>query len=73
MKQYGLVGKEIDYSFSREYFKVKFDKEGLSDHTYVNYDFTSIEEFSQLLSEGPLPTGLNVTIPYKKRSDSLFR
>ena len=55
MKQYGLVGKDIDYSFSREYFKVKFDKEGLSDHTYVNYDFTTIEGFAQLLSEGPLP------------------
>jgi shikimate dehydrogenase len=66
IKQYGLVGKDIDYSFSRDYFKTKFKNENLKNHSYINYDFPTIEGFAKLLAKGPLPSGLNVTIPYKK-------
>ena len=65
-KQFGLVGKNIDYSFSRTYFKDKFEKEGLKNHQYLNFDFSDIEAFVKLLKEKSLPAGLNVTIPYKK-------
>ena len=65
-KQFGLVGKNIDYSFSRTYFNNKFEKEGLNNHQYINFDFSDIEGFSKLLTETRLPAGLNVTIPYKK-------
>lgn len=67
IKQFGLVGKDIDYSFSRNYFKNKFKNEGLNDHEYVNFDFSSIKEFIKLLKKRPFPAGLNVTIPYKKK------
>ena len=31
MHRFGLIGKHIDYSFSRNYFTEKFEKEGLKD------------------------------------------
>jgi len=65
-KQYGLVGKNIDYSFSRHYFSEKFLREKRTNHHYVNYDLKSIDDFVQVLTSTPTPNGLNVTIPYKK-------
>ena len=37
-KRYGLVGKDIAYSFSRSYFAEKFQKEGIGNCTYENFD-----------------------------------
>src|SRR6056300_472972 len=65
-KQFGLVGKNIDYSFSRRYFSEKFLRENITNHQYVNYDLKSVEEFKHVLKNTPIPNGLNVTIPYKK-------
>ncbi len=66
-KLFGLVGKNIAYSFSRKYFSEKFEKSQLNDHKYVNFDLESIEEFPAIFKEhiGNL-TGMNVTIPYKE-------
>ena len=36
-KKFGLIGKNIDYSFSKKYFSEKFKKENL-DCTYSNFD-----------------------------------
>ena len=44
MKNFGLLGKNIDYSFSRGYFKDKFETHKL-DCTYNNFDIESIEDF----------------------------
>lgn len=63
---YGLLGKDIDYSFSRGYFAEKFKREGISDAQYVNFDIPTIEEFKQVISTEQL-AGLNVTIPYKEQ------
>ncbi len=63
--RFGLVGKNISYSFSRGYFSKKFKKMGLSDHSYENFDLAQIEDFNALISESNLK-GLNVTIPYKE-------
>ena len=65
-KKFGLVGKNIDYSFSKKYFTSKFKNEALDDYEYVNFDFKSIKEFEKLIKKKELPKGLNVTIPYKK-------
>lgn len=66
-KLLGLVGKNISYSFSKGYFAKKFEKEGLSDHEYVNFDIQSIDEFPQIIHEFRFQLkGLNVTIPYKQ-------
>ncbi len=65
-KRYGLIGKNIDYSFSRTYFADKFDKKKDNKSTYVNFDIQQISEFSELLSTHDDIRGLNVTIPYKQ-------
>ena len=64
-KRYGLVGKDIAYSFSRSYFAEKFQKEDISDCTYENFDLESIEDIQTILKSENL-SGLNVTIPYKE-------
>lgn len=65
MSKFGLIGKDIDYSFSNKYFSEKFEKENLP-HSYENFDIPSIEFFPKILSETPNLKGLNVTIPYKE-------
>tara|TARA_R110001632_G_scaffold74746_3_gene170708 strand:+ start:1949 stop:2713 length:765 start_codon:yes stop_codon:yes gene_type:complete len=64
---FGLVGKNISYSFSRGYFLDKFTKLELSNHQYVNFDIEKIEDFSKVIHEFKFCLkGLNVTIPYKQ-------
>lgn len=66
-KLFGLLGKDISYSFSRGYFKEKFKKLNLNNHKYVNFDIPSIEDFSKIISENKNTLkGVNVTIPYKE-------
>lgn len=65
-KHFGLVGKNIDYSFSRHYFLSKFRKECLSGYSYINFDLPQIDAFEKVLKNTPYLAGLNVTIPYKK-------
>ncbi len=67
IKKFGLVGKNIDYSFSREYFSSKFERENKKDYVYVNFDLENIDQFEKILKNKPLPIGLNVTAPYKKK------
>jgi len=64
-KKFGLLGKNIDYSFSRNYFSDKFSREHLTQHTYVNFDLPSLENFGEILQNEKHLCGLNVTIPYK--------
>jgi shikimate dehydrogenase len=67
MKKLGLLGKNIGYSFSRNYFTDKFKNEGLANaFIYENYDIDSIEKFPEILKNTPDLIGLNVTIPYKE-------
>lgn len=64
-KQFGLVGKNIDYSFSKKYFTEKFEKENLFNHSYQNFDIQSVFEITQII-KNPNLCGFNVTIPYKE-------
>lgn len=68
MKQlYGLLGRNISYSFSREYFTRKFEQLGLTEHQYVNFDIAEISELPHILKrEKESLRGFNVTIPYKQ-------
>lgn len=65
-KQFGLVGKNISYSFSKKYFTEKFQEEKLNKHSYENFDLESIQEFKSLIKDNKNIQGLNVTIPYKQ-------
>lgn len=65
-KQFGLIGKNISYSFSQKYFSNKFKKEELLNYSYKNFDIQSIESFPDIVKENPTIKGLNVTIPFKE-------
>lgn len=64
---FGLIGKNISYSFSKKYFTEKFEKKGLATTRYENFDLTSIAQFPKLIRENSDLKGLNVTIPYKEK------
>ncbi|MDP3358833.1 MAG: shikimate dehydrogenase [Lutibacter sp.] len=65
--KFGIIGKDISYSFSRKYFQEKFKKLGLNNYHYYNFDIPEIEEFPFLLYHREDEfRGLNVTIPYKE-------
>ncbi|MBZ9730307.1 shikimate dehydrogenase [Salegentibacter sp. JZCK2] len=65
MKNFGLIGKNISYSFSRKYFTEKFEKENI-EAKYYNFDLNNIKQFRDVIKETPNLSGLNVTIPYKQ-------
>ncbi|CAM1344082.1 shikimate dehydrogenase family protein [Tenacibaculum amylolyticum] len=64
---FGLVGKNISYSFSRSYFSDKFNLLNLEGYKYVNFDIENINNFENVIIENAsVLKGLNVTIPYKE-------
>ena len=65
-KTYGLIGKNINYSFSKNYFTNKFIKLKLKNCSYTNFDLLNIAEFENIILKNNL-NGLNVTIPYKEK------
>ena len=65
MHKFGLVGKNISYSFSENYFTKKFKTLGLNNHEYYTYDIESIQDFPIIIDQDIM--GLNVTIPYKEK------
>ncbi len=65
MSKFGLIGKDIGYSFSKSYFTNKFENEDLL-HTYQNFDIESIDGFLGIVKSTKELRGLNVTIPYKE-------
>ena len=65
MTRYGLIGRRLDYSFSRGYFTEKFAREGLRDREYLNFEIESLRELPRVLATPGL-AGLNVTIPFKR-------
>lgn len=65
MKTYGLIGRNISYSFSRNFFKQKFESENIP-ADYKNFDVANADEIKKVLQDNPEIEGLNVTIPYKQ-------
>lgn len=63
---FGLVGRNISYSFSAGYFKKKFEKLKLENTTYRNFDIDEIDELPYIIKNTKGLKGLNVTIPYKE-------
>ena len=64
--RFGLVGKDISYSFSQQYFSKKFEALNLKDHLYQNFDIVSSHNFVEIIAKSKNLKGLNVTIPYKE-------
>jgi len=64
MKNFGLIGKSLKHSFSKDFFNKKFKELHLEGYHYNNYEITNINEVINLIREKNI-IGLNVTIPYK--------
>ncbi|MFV8325404.1 shikimate dehydrogenase family protein [Flavobacterium sp. ZS1P14] len=65
-KRFGLLGRNINYSFSKGYFTDKFNNENFTGCTYENFDIPEIDAFPEITKSTSDLKGLNVTIPYKE-------
>lgn len=65
-KKFGLLGRNISYSFSVGYFTEKFERENATNCSYQNFDLATLDEFPAVINNTPDLKGLNITIPYKK-------
>jgi len=66
-RRFGLLGRNISYSFSKGYFTEKFNNEVFEGNSYENFDISEINYFTELIKNNPDLKGLNVTIPYKEQ------
>lgn len=64
--QFGLIGKSLKHSFSKNYFEEKFQTLGLKNYSYQYFELETIDSIKQLSAEHPELKGFNVTIPYKE-------
>ena len=64
--KFGLIGRNINYSFSKRYFCEKFEISHFDNCEYKNYDLKTINKFPKIIAETKGLKGLNVTIPYKE-------
>lgn len=65
-KKYGLLGKDISYSFSKKYFTDKFQSYHFDNCEYLNFDIPTIKNLTKIIAKTKGLQGLNVTIPYKE-------
>jgi len=65
MRQFGLIGKTLQHSFSPAYFQKKFEDLNLSDCSYEKFELASLDALPLLFKKESL-VGCNVTIPYKE-------
>ena len=64
-KIYGLVGKKLGHSFSKDYFNKKFSELNLN-YSYQNIEIDNISDIIPFVKENNNLKGFNVTVPYKE-------
>ena len=62
---YGLLGKSLGHSFSKDYFTEKFSKLNIND-TYQNIELDDISKITEFIHDHKNFKGFNVTVPYKE-------
>jgi len=67
MKTFGLIGYKLGYSFSKNFFTEKFEKENLTDYQYINFELDNISLFPSIFDQYENICGMNCTIPYKQQ------
>ena len=65
-KIYGLIGKNIDYSFSKNFFSKKFKKENIN-CKYLNFDIQNISEFKSIIYD----KNISIAVTASKNLDQL--
>ena len=66
MNRFGLLGRNIAYSYSQAYFTSKFERENISNSIYEIFDFENLDSIVELFQKEALK-GFNITIPYKEQ------
>ena len=66
MKTFGLIGKSLQHSFSKQYFLEKFKQNNWKDVNYELFEIQELSDLNPLLQKNETICGLNVTIPYKE-------
>jgi shikimate dehydrogenase len=66
MNTYGLIGKSLRHSFSREYFDDLWRNQGIQGMRYELFEMDDISGIVELLRKRAYIKGFNVTIPFKK-------
>lgn len=69
MKQtttYGLVGRHLGHSFSRQFFSAMFAADNI-EACYLNFELPDIGDLMEMLAEYDSLRGFNVTVPYKEQ------
>ncbi|HZH86931.1 MAG TPA: shikimate dehydrogenase [Brumimicrobium sp.] len=65
-RKFGLLGKTLGYSFSRNHFMEKFEEEQI-DATFENIELPDAKAVAEWMKSAPTEfTGVSVTIPYKE-------
>ena len=65
MKKFGLIGKTLEHSFSKDFFNQKFKNEKI-EASYLNFEIDKISYLRSLFQNNDI-FGLNVTVPYKEK------
>jgi shikimate dehydrogenase len=64
LAEFGLIGKSLQHSFSKNFFTKKFETEKLP-YTYENFEIDQVGDVGYIIDKNPELRGFNVTIPYK--------
>ncbi|MBO7287781.1 MAG: shikimate dehydrogenase [Bacteroidales bacterium] len=62
---FGLLGKSLGHSFSKDYFTKKFSELNLN-YSYQNIEIENISDIIPFVKENKNLKGFNVTVPYKE-------
>ncbi len=62
---FGLIGKSLSHSFSKDYFTNKFLDEDINAE-YLNFEMPDLDGFREFITKNKSLSGFNVTIPYKE-------
>ena len=62
---FGLLGKSLGHSFSKDYFTNKFSELNLN-YSYQNIELDDISDIIPFVKENKNLKGFNVTVPYKE-------
>ena len=65
MRKFGLIGKSLDHSWSKEYFQQKFINEKINNCVYENFPLGDLNGLRNLVLQDSSLSGLNITNPYK--------
>jgi shikimate dehydrogenase len=67
MNTFGLIGRPLSHSFSKQYFDNMFKEKGLKNVCFINYELEEIEDLLPIISNNENIVGFAVTIPYKQK------